>query len=367
MDWFRWRPYVPVAVRRSRSEKSMEKLRKKGVAIQPVEIQGRKIARSFWGTAWCDHLERFSDYGNRLPRGRTYVRNGSVCHLTIDRGEIQAIVSGSTLYNVRIAIEKLPRKKWALIRGRCSGQIGSLLELLQGRISNGVMNVVTDRDQGLFPLAHEISLDCDCPDWATMCKHVAATLYGVGARLDDQPELLFRLRGVDHEELIADEVGAAAAGAAARGTGRARIADEDIPDVFGIEVAAEQPSGEARAGRALRRRSTRATPPPERPASRGTSRKTRTARTFTGKTVARLRARLGMSRSEFSRLLGVSPTCVGNWERAGGRLNLQERTRNALASARDLTPEQARRRARRRPEPRRGNGVRGRSAAGGER
>jgi uncharacterized Zn finger protein len=214
----------------------MEKLRKKGLNIQPVEIEGGKIARTFWGKAWCDHLESFSDYDNRLPRGRTYVRNGSVCHLDIAKGEVNAMVSGSELYKVRVSIKTLARKRWVDVKNRCAGQIGSLLELLQGRLSKNVMAVVTDRKKGLFPMPREISLRCNCPDWASMCKHVAAVLYGVGARLDESPELLFLLRGADHEELISTEVGVATAAGATK-SGRKRIADDALADVFGIEMS----------------------------------------------------------------------------------------------------------------------------------
>ena len=152
-----WAPYVSVAERRRRAMKKMDALRKKGVDIQPVEIDGRKIAKSFWGEAWCDHLESFSDFENRLPRGRTYVRNGSVCHLAVAKGSIEAKVSGSELYTVKMSIKTLPGKKWKSLKGRCSGQIGSLLELLQGRLSDHVMEVVTDRKEGLFPLPGEMS------------------------------------------------------------------------------------------------------------------------------------------------------------------------------------------------------------------
>ena len=165
MGRYGWRPYVPVAVRRTRALKKMEKLRKKGLAVKPVEIEGRKIARTFWGEAWCNHLESFSDYENRLPRGRTYARNGSVCHLDIAKGEVYAMVSGAELYTVKVSIKTLSRNKWKDVKNRCSGQIGSLLELLQGKLSKNVMSVVTDRKKGLFPLPGEISLNCSCPDW----------------------------------------------------------------------------------------------------------------------------------------------------------------------------------------------------------
>ncbi len=232
---FEWRPYVSVGQRRAQAQTKMNALRKKGVDIQPVEIEGRKIAKTFWGEAWCDHLESFSDYANRLPRGRTYVRNGSVCHLEVNQGEILAKVAGSELYNIRIQIKTLPANKWKAIKARCAGQVGSLLELLQGKLSGQVMQVVTDRNEGLFPSPGEISLKCDCPDWAVMCKHVAAVLYGVGARLDQKPELLFKLRGVDHEELIAADAEAAVSAATSRGKSK-RLAGGELSDVFGIDL-----------------------------------------------------------------------------------------------------------------------------------
>ena len=201
MGWG-FRQYVSVASRRAKAVSSMKKLRKEGFNIQAVEIEGRTIARTFWGRSWCDHLESFSDYENRLPRGRTYVRNGSVCHLEIAGGEVKAIVSGSELYDVQIKINRLHADKWSAVKERCSGKVGSLLELLQGRLSSSVMTVVTDRNQGLFPLPTEIDMDCSCPDWATMCKHVAAVLYGIGARLDQKPDLLFTLRKVDQMDLL---------------------------------------------------------------------------------------------------------------------------------------------------------------------
>ena len=134
--WGEWGRYVPVAERRAKARREMDKLRKKGKDIQPVNLDGRTIARSFWGKGWCDHLESFSDYANRLPRGRTYVRNGSVCHLDIRPGRIEAIVSGSELYNIVIRIKELQAATWASIKNTCSGHIGSMLELLQGKLSS---------------------------------------------------------------------------------------------------------------------------------------------------------------------------------------------------------------------------------------
>ena len=226
-----WRRYVPVAERRAKARREMNKLRKKGRDIQPIEIEGRTIARSFWGKRWCEHLESFSDYANRLPRGRTYVRNGSVCHLAIRTGRIDAIVSGSELYDVTIRIGKLKAAVWKSVKSRCSGQIGSMLELLQGKLSREVMSVVTDRERGLFPKPGEIRFDCTCPDWASMCKHVASVLYGVGSRLDDRPESLFLLRGVDTAELIATEMTLPG-----DVTTDDALADDALAGIFGIDL-----------------------------------------------------------------------------------------------------------------------------------
>ena len=231
-----WPPYVPVAVRRQRALKEAAKMRKRGFEVQPVDIEGRKIARTLWGKAWCDHLEKFSDYASRLPRGRTYVRNGSVFHLSVKAGGASALVSGSEIYNVDVKIDRLPKERWSNVIDQCTGEIGSLVDLLQGRLSGKVMRIVTDRDHGMFPSPAEIHFTCDCLDWASMCKHVAAVLYGIGSRLDKMPESLFLLRNVDPEALIpaaASRVGPKA------GQRSSSVLDSDnLSSVFGVEIDA---------------------------------------------------------------------------------------------------------------------------------
>lgn len=225
-----WGRYVSVGERKANARKEMGKLQKSGVKVQPVEIVGRTIAKSFWGKGWCDHLESFSDFSNRLPRGRTYARNGSVCHLEISEGRVQAWVAGSALYKVEVEISSLSELTWALVKSSCGGKIASVLELLQGKISKDVMAVVADRDRGLFPKPREIKLACSCPDYAAMCKHVAAVLYGVGNRLDDKPELLFTLRGVNPEELLPADLSFAI------GSEQKQLPDEALADIFGIDL-----------------------------------------------------------------------------------------------------------------------------------
>jgi uncharacterized Zn finger protein len=233
-DWYGgFRPYVPVAQRRAQAAREVAKLAKQGKKITPVVIEGRTIASTFWGQAWCLNLEGYGDFENRLPRGRTYVRNGSVVHLEIAKGRIEAIVSGSELYKVQIDIAALPKPAWQALKERSAGQIGTLVELLQGKLSKAVMEMVTNRKDGLFPKPSEIKMRCSCPDYAGMCKHVAAAMYGVGNRLDHSPELLFVLRGVDHLELIEQAIPKAPV----KGKGKVpAIAADDLGAIFGIEI-----------------------------------------------------------------------------------------------------------------------------------
>jgi uncharacterized Zn finger protein len=239
MGYWGWKPYVPVAKRRQQAEQAVTRAKKAGADFSPVTIPGRTIAKTFWGKAWCDNLEAYSDYENRMPRGRAYVRNGSVIDLKIEPGKIGAKVMGSSLYHIEIGIAAVPAAHWKALAEDCTGSIASLVELLQGKFSKAVMERICRQKTGLFPEPKEIRLDCSCPDWATMCKHVAAVLYGVGARLDSQPELLFTLRQVNANELVARaaELPARAKKAPAKG----RVLDDTaLADVFGIEMAADE-------------------------------------------------------------------------------------------------------------------------------
>ena len=223
-------PYVSVGQKLANAKKFVaQKLKDKA---NPITIEGKKITQTFWGDAWCKNLETYSDFENRMPRGRTYVRNGSVVHLEIDKGVVKSYVAGSDTYEVVVKIKPLKPERWKAIKKKCSGEIGSVVELLQGKLSKHVLGIVTDKKEGLFPSPEEIDLDCSCPDWATMCKHVAATLYGVGVLLDKSPELFFKLRGVDHLELIDSSV------SIATGKKDSETLDEGaLEDIFGVELS----------------------------------------------------------------------------------------------------------------------------------
>jgi uncharacterized Zn finger protein len=238
MSDFEWRPYVPVAEKRRQAERKLAKLRKQGQSIAPVTIEGRTIAKTFWGKSWCANLERYSDYATRVPRGRSYVRNGSVLDLQIAKGKVVAMVAGSSLYKIKITIAPVTAGRWKTICRDCAGAIDSLVELLQGRLAKGIMDRVCREGDGLFPSPEEIKLSCSCPDWADMCKHVAAALYGVGARLDEKPQLLFVLRGVDENELLASAGQDLDLALTRAAPSAAKILDDsEVSALFGLEMA----------------------------------------------------------------------------------------------------------------------------------
>lgn len=235
MSYFGWKPYVPVAKRRVQAEQANAKAKKTGKGYAPVTVNGRTIAKTFWGKAWCSNLEAYSDYSNRLPRGRSYVCNGSVVDLKIAPGKVLAKVMGSRLYTVEIHVDAVPAQRWKALAKDCTDSIGSLVALLQGTFSKPVMQQLCKPDTGLFPAPKQIHFNCSCPDSAAMCKHIAATLYGVGARLDTQPELLFTLRQVDAADLVR-QAAERAVNTRQRPTKVRVIEDAALSELFGIEL-----------------------------------------------------------------------------------------------------------------------------------
>jgi len=200
--------YVSVAEKRAKAEKKIKQLRKKQPDIEPVILQGQALATTWWGKSWNRNLESYADYSNRIGRGRSYVRHMAVLDLRIGPGLVEALVQGTraTPYKVRIKIAKIKSGNWKKIAKKCQAELSSLPDLLAGKFPRSLQNVFMVQGSGLFPSPAEISFDCSCPDWASMCKHVAATLYGVGARLDEDPALFFTLRQVEMDELVTQAV-----------------------------------------------------------------------------------------------------------------------------------------------------------------
>ncbi|MCK5215400.1 MAG: hypothetical protein KAR05_08615 [Candidatus Omnitrophica bacterium] len=238
--WSYYPPYVSVAKKRAKADKKLKSLQKKNPNIRPVVIEGRTIARTWWGKAWNTNLESYADYTNRIGRGRSYVRNGSVLDLQIQSGLIKALVQGalSRPYKVQIKIKSLKKDIWRKIKTECQGSFDSLQELLQGSFPKSLSDTFTNQKSGLFPSPKEISFDCSCPDWANMCKHVAAALYGIGARLDSEPDLFFTLRNVKMEDLITEAVKDQTTSliSKAERTSSKVIDDSNLSEIFGIDI-----------------------------------------------------------------------------------------------------------------------------------
>lgn len=231
MSW----DYEEAQERKERLQREIAKRQKRGEKFEalPAPAGQKKLSTTFWGQAWCRNLESYQVYESRLPRGRSYLRQGNVYNLEIEPGKLSAVVAGSELYDTSITIKPLPKAQWEQIVESSAGQVGSMLDLLAGKLGDGLMKVLTDPDDGLFPKPKEIRFNCSCPDHADMCKHVSAVLYGVGVLLDTKPELLFTLRGVDQAELLCNASSAAITDLSA-GTGD--LAGVDLSEVFGIDL-----------------------------------------------------------------------------------------------------------------------------------
>ncbi|MDR0877442.1 MAG: SWIM zinc finger family protein [Treponema sp.] len=236
MSWFYYERKPTVGEQRVEAKQRLLKLRKKNPDITPVIIDGNKIARTWWGSSWCKNLERYADYENRIGRGRSYVRNGLVLDLKISEGMITALVSGSSIYDITIKIDKLSAKKWKNIAAQCAKRIDSIAALIEGKFPEEFGEIFMKQGDGLFPSPREIHMDCSCPDWATMCKHIAAALYAVGAKLDTDPLLFFSLRGIDPSELIKKSVNEKMKSLLANAGKKSErvIANKDIERIFGI-------------------------------------------------------------------------------------------------------------------------------------
>ncbi len=222
-----------VADAKERVAREIARRRGRGEALAVVEAPAgsRKLVTSAWGPGWCRHLESFSVYEGRLPRGRSLLRNGKVMDLAVEPGRVTAVVAAAELFDVDISVKPLDPEHWAELRERCAGRVGSLLDLLAGQLGDEVMAVLTDRETGLFPQPGEIRFRCGCPDEADLCPHAAAALYGVGVRLDTEPALLFTLRAVEMTELLS-----AAQASVDDGAGSAGLAGEDLGNLFGIDL-----------------------------------------------------------------------------------------------------------------------------------
>ena len=238
MGYYGYPKYESVTEKKAKAIKALEKLKKKNPEIEPVIIEGRTLARSWWGKAWNLNLESYADYGNRIARGKSYVRNNTVLDLKVSKGKVEAKVQGSRSkpYDVKIRIDTLSSEKWEQVTALCNHRIGSLEQLVEGKFPKELEVLFKDKKYGMFPSPKEIHFECSCPDWASMCKHVAAVLYGIGARLDLNPMIFFELRGLDGQELVRKSMERKLESMLKNAGKKSKreIAYEDISNIFGL-------------------------------------------------------------------------------------------------------------------------------------
>ncbi len=230
--------YQSVAEKKLKASKALEKIKKKNPELEPIIIVGRLLAENWWGKHWNLNLESYADYSNRIARGKSYVRNNMVLDLRVSKGRVAAKVQGSRSkpYVVEIKIDPLTNEKWEAVTALCNHRIDSLEQLSAGKFPKELEALFTDRKYGMFPSPKEIHFSSSCPDWASMCKHVAAVLYGVGARLDQDPLLFFELRAMDGEKLIRKSMEKRVESMMKNACKKSKreIAEQDIPDIFGL-------------------------------------------------------------------------------------------------------------------------------------
>lgn len=315
-----WPRFISASERRAMAEERLEALRSQGTVIQPVRIQGQNGFQSVWGRAWYRHISSLRDIGKRLPHGQIYARNGSIRHLEVLSGKVQALVMGTKIYDLVLRVLPVRGSVWQDIKNVSSGRVDSVEDILQGQLPAEVMDQMLDPDKGLFPVPKELSWSCTCQEKGPVCKHVAAVLYGVGARFDQNPDDLFRWRGVRPQDLILSRLNIQKAQSEYK---EHILSQEQAGDIFGLEwdnavVVPEPPvqspeTGEPKVGRSESKQEQKIPLNPP-----------------TGESVLSLRERAGLSVQEFAQRIGVSLASVYRWEKTSGELYLRSRPLKAL-------------------------------------
>lgn len=224
---------------KAKAARSIADLKKKGRELNPIELEGTKIARTWWGKAWCDNIERYADFSNRVGRGKSYVRAGCVIDLKVSKGRIEALVQGTRKkpYEVAVGIDSLTDDNFADIMGDCDVRADSLEALAAGDFPDELKKRLLNAG-GLFPSPSQIGFSCSCPDSAYLCKHIAAAIMAVAPQLDETPLLLFELRGVDTAELVkrtvAEKLDLMLANADAPSERIMDVGDDDLTALFGV-------------------------------------------------------------------------------------------------------------------------------------
>ena len=196
--------YTTVASLKARAARATKTLKDAEPVIPHPHT--RKMCLTWWGQEWCNNLESYADYRSRLERGRRYVRSNTVVDLKIFANQVKAKVQGTDLYEVTVDFAKPKPADIEKIKKLTGNRIANVEMLLKGNFPDELKELFTQNKPGLFPTPEEIKFDCDCLDWADMCKHVAAVMYGIGIRIDADPLQFFKLRGIDIDEFLTQVV-----------------------------------------------------------------------------------------------------------------------------------------------------------------
>ncbi len=311
--------------------KAVAKLSKTINNIQHIDAFNGAIAKTFWGKSWCDNLERYADYGNRLPRGRSYLRAGCVCHLALEQGKITAKISGSSssIYTVTVSLTPVKAAIWENLCHACVGKTGTLLELLKGKISKEIMELMCHEEHGLFPQEDELLFTCSCPDGAYMCKHVAAALYGIGRRLDTEPEILFTLRGVSAKDLIGEQLDF-------NNDVTNDEINQDLGALFGIDLDMSNapPIPEPEPIKTTTKKPKKTTKKPTKAAIKKIAARFDVAKA-TGDDIRALRLACDLSLEQFAHAADVTPATVKRWEKIDIPIQLRYAQRQRIKSLHD--------------------------------
>ena len=243
MSWGRYSSYFAPQPTQAELRAKAAKAVKSG--YKPVIIEGRAIATTWWGKAWCSNIDIYADQHNRLDRGKKYVRSNAVIDLDIEGGTVRAKVIGSRAkpYEVIVKVAPLEGKKLEAIMEVCAGKLDSMASLEKGSFPKEYQQLFTNRDNGLFPSLREIAFSCSCPDSSRLCKHIAAVLYAIGRRLDDNPLLFFTLRGIDvktfTDRIIRKEAERLWKEADRKQSSKRVMAEDKAMRLFGYEAAPE--------------------------------------------------------------------------------------------------------------------------------
>ena len=164
-----------------------------------IEMASRPITKTWWGEKWLDALKGV-DYANRIGRGKTYANTGRVYDIIINDNLALAKVKGNyqSFYNVSVEFKQFSQSEKNTIIKAIYENPTVMSALLNRKLPREVYDLLKSQNVNVFPTSHrDLNTDCNCPDYATICKHIAGLVYMIALEIDKDPFLIFKLRGLD--------------------------------------------------------------------------------------------------------------------------------------------------------------------------